>query len=472
MNDLFPIFMKLASEPVLVVGGGSVAEVKIHGLLDANAAITVIAPEVSPVIERLSAEEKLKVLKHPYATGDVAGFSLVIGATDDPVVQWKIHEDAKTNGIPVNIVDVPDLCTFYCSSVFRKGDLKIAVSTNGKSPTLGKVIRDRIQGEFSEGYPDLLEALGTVRPDVQSSFPDYESRKRYYAHVVKSELERLHQQREMEQGSAQTLRSGRGKVYLVGAGPGDADLITLRGLRALQTAEVVLYDALLDEKLLEHSPGSCEKIYVGKRADAHCASQDEINHLMVRKAKEGKNVVRLKGGDPFIFGRGGEELEALRREGIDVEVVPGITAGTGVPSALGIPLTHRDYASSVAFVTGHSQTSGSKVGVDWSAVARMDTIVVYMGTKNAEGIVNNLLHNGLDPEKPIAVVLDGVSPRMQIIRGTMKTILDKIRNVPLNAPGLIIVGDVAGNPVTMANSMEIAVENTWEKETGEEIGNL
>ncbi|HUI30525.1 MAG TPA: siroheme synthase CysG [Candidatus Acidoferrales bacterium] len=455
MNRLYPIFLKVERRPVVVIGGGKVAEQKIKGILEARADITVIAPEVSSWIEELSEDKKIVLHRREYEDGDLEGYSLVIGATDDREVQDRIFNEAQARGIPANIVDVPELCTFYLSSVFQRGDLKIAVSTNGKSPTLGKIIRDKIEGKFSSGYPDLLERLGELRPEVQNAFSDFESRKKVREQIVRSELDRMEHEKGIkkdETGEVTRNLKDPGKVYLVGAGPGDPELITVKGLRVLQQADVVLYDALINADLLAEVPESAEKIFVGKRAGEHCMKQEKINELLICKALAGRRVVRLKGGDPFIFGRGGEELEHLRDAGIEVEIVPGITSGIGIPTSLGIPLTHRKEASSVVFVTGHSAGAGSassredpgtdQKDIDWKNLMHADTIVVYMGVKKLGLIVDQLIRNGLPSSRPIAVVFGGTTTGEKVIVGRLKNIEEKIEDMQESLPGLIVVGDV------------------------------
>ncbi len=440
--------MKIEHRPILVVGGGKVAEQKTNGLLEVRADITVIAREVSPAIEKLAGEGRIHLRRREFRDGDADGFYLVIGATDDRIAQEKIFSEAQSKEIPVNIVDVPELCTFYLSSVFQQGDLKIAISTNGKSPTLGKIIRDKIRDEFSEGFPELLEKLGDLRPDVQKTFPDFESRKKLHEKIVKSELDRLESGRRSRRQEARRKEgefSGTGKVYLVGAGPGDSELITVKGLKILREAEVVLYDTLISGELLDEAPEHAEKIFVGKRAGEHCMKQEEINNILIRKARGGKSVVRLKGGDPFIFGRGGEEVEALREAGIDVEIVPGVTAGIGVPTFSGIPLTHREKSSSVVFVTGHVDPVKNDKGVDWKNLSHADTIVIYMGTRKLNAIVEELIRYGPPPSKPVAVVFGGTLPEEKVIVGTLNNIGDAARNISHNLPGLIIVGEVVSS---------------------------
>jgi uroporphyrin-III C-methyltransferase/precorrin-2 dehydrogenase/sirohydrochlorin ferrochelatase len=440
MNILLPIFLKLDNRPVLVIGGGAVAEQKIAQLLEANAAVNVIAPQVSPKIEHLEQQSRLNVKRHCYRPGEMAGFFLVFGATDDPAAQRQIYEEATSGNIPVNIVDVPELCTFYLSSVFQNGDLKVAVSTNGKSPALGKIIRDRIGAEFSNGYAALLHKLGEMRPRVMASLPDYESRKQFFENMIQAQLHG-HSSNGIALNGAPDSPS-KGKVYLVGAGPGDPELISVKGLRQLKSAEVVVYDAHIHPELLDQAPPSSEKIYVGKKAGKPCIAQSDITQLLISKGRAGKKVVRLKGGDPFMFGRGGEELEALRDAGVTVEVIPGITAGVGVPTALGLPLTHRRYSSSVAFVTGHEDPTKTEDGIDWESVAAMDTLVVYMGVRRIAQIAGKLVRYGRSPRLPVAVVFAGTRPEQVVITGTLEDISFKIGHYIGDFPGLIVIGEV------------------------------
>jgi uroporphyrin-III C-methyltransferase / precorrin-2 dehydrogenase / sirohydrochlorin ferrochelatase len=442
MNTLYPLFMNIEHRPVLVVGGGAVAEQKLKGLLEANADITVLAPQATETIEGFARNNKIRLLRRKYIRDDVKGFFIVVGATSSRSVQEQIFNDSQDHAIPVNIVDVPDLCTFYLSSVFQKGNLKIAVSTNGKSPTLGKIIRDKIKTEFSEGYPELLETIGDMRPEVRNSLLDYECRKKFYEHVVRSELQRLSHSigTRTVQKTVDSLRCG--KVYLIGAGPGDPELMTVKGMKILTKADVILYDALVNENLLSFAPDSSEKIFVGKRAGMRCRRQEEINELLILKAGEGKCVVRLKGGDPLIFGRGGEELEALHIMGIEVEVVPGITAGIGVPTSLGVPLTHRRDSSSIVFLTGHEDPAKTEARIDWQSVSHVDTIVIYMGVKSLHSIIESMVQNGVSPSKPIAIIFAGTLPEETVIVGTLLDIEEQCRDIFALSPGLIIIGSV------------------------------
>jgi uroporphyrin-III C-methyltransferase / precorrin-2 dehydrogenase / sirohydrochlorin ferrochelatase len=450
MNSLYPVFMKLEHKPVLVVGGGRIAEQKVLGLLDANARVTVIAPEVTAKLGALAANGTIQLERRVYAKDDVRGYLLVFGATNHPDVHAEIVADADRHSILTNIVDVPELCGFYLASLFTHGDLKIAVSTNGKSPTLGKLIRDKIASEFSEGYPQLLERLSDLRPVVHSSIVDPDQRKTIFENIVEREAAGyLGEKREESSTPNRGGREpgieksgvGKGVVSLVGAGPGDAGLITVKGRACLEQAEVIVYDALINRELLAYAPVNCEIIYAGKRSGCASMSQEEINQLLVEKAKAGKKVVRLKGGDPFVFGRGGEELKALRQEGIEAIAIPGITAGIGAATAAGIPLTHRSMASNVCFVSG-AEASASGRPVNWNAVAGMDTIVVYMGIKTIRTVAARLCEAGLDPETRAVVVFGGTTDDEVLAEGSVATIADEVEGVHTTAPGILIIGEV------------------------------
>lgn len=446
MNTLYPIFLKLRGKPVLVVGGGHVAGQKIRGLLASEASVTVVAPDVSDPISDLAGAGRITLHRRSFEEGDVNGFFLVIGATDDPSLQDRILRDAQRHNAPVNIVDMPDRCTFYLASVFEKGDLKIAVSTNGKSPTLGKIIRDEIGQIFGDGYPELLDFLGGIRNEILTRHADYNERKRNFECIVRNRLKHLKKGRALSglgpiSSPASLEREKSGKVYLVGAGPGDPELITVKGLHCLQTADVVVYDALVSRELLHHVPPAAECVFAGKREGNHSRKQEEINRLLINRAQEGNVVVRLKGGDPFVFGRGGEEFDALRQAGIDVEVVPGITAGTGVPASIGIPLTLRHVSSSVVFVTGH-ECIGKGTTVDWESVAAIDTIVIYMGIQHLADIALRLQQAGRRSDTPVAVIFAGTWPEELVLDGTLGTIREHVAPYSSDAPGLILVGEV------------------------------
>ncbi len=454
MNNLLPIFINLNSTQCLVVGGGAVAEQKIKQLQSAQAHITVISPEVTKTIRDLQTDKAITLHKRMYLTGDCSGYTIVFGTTDNPAVNEAVFRDAQENNIPVNIADVPELCSFYLGSVYREGDLCVAVSTNGKSPTLGKIIRDRVKNQFGSDYSDLLNRLGDIRPAVFSSTEDYDKRKAMFEEIVSKELQCLEaaeKNSELEQDSkfgTQVSRkpkshAGTGRVLLVGAGPGDPDLITVKGLKALHEADVILYDYLVDGHLLAKARDDAERIFVGKKYGKYRRDQDNINALLITKAQEGNTVVRLKGGDPFVFGRGGEEAEALFEAGIEFEIVPGITAAVAVSAYAGIPLTDRRYSSSFALIAGHQSTAGDRRAVNWKALAiGIDTVAVYMALSNLEEIIYLFINNGRPPETPVAIIQNGTLPNQKTVIGTLETIADILKSEPMESPALLIVGEV------------------------------
>ena len=454
MNNLLPIFINLNNAQCLVVGGGAVAEQKIKQLQSAQAHITVISPEVTNTIRDLQTDKALTLHKRKYLTGDCSGYTIVFGTTDNPTVNEVVFRDAQENNIPVNIADVPELCSFYLGSVYREGDLCVAVSTNGKSPTLGKIIRDRVKKQFGSDYSDLLNRLGDIRPVVFSSTEDYEKRKAMFEEIVAKELQCLEaaeKNSELEQDSISSARVSRkpeshaetGRVLLVGAGPGDPDLITVKGLKALHEADVILYDYLVDGRLLAKARDAAERIFVGKKYGKYRRNQDDINALLITRAQEGNTVVRLKGGDPFVFGRGGEEAEALFEAGIEFEIIPGITAAVAATAYAGIPLTDRRYSSSFAFIAGHQSTSGERRAVNWKALAiGIDTVAVYMALSNLEEIIYSFINNGCPPETPVAIIQNGTLPNQKTVTGTLETIADILKSEPMESPALLIVGEV------------------------------
>lgn len=462
MNTLYPIFLKVEHTPVLVVGGGKISEQKVRGMLEVNAHVTVISPLLTEYLHSLSVDGRIIVHRREYQKGDVEGFVLIFAATNNSDVHREIFHDAASRNIPVNVVDVPALCNFYLASTFQNGDLKVAVSTNGKSPTLGKIIRDRIAAEFGKGYPELLDTIGEIRPYVHSAFSEPEKRKEVLEKIVDDELKKhsvenvvLNGGKNPDQEKIEFHSQRNGKVILVGAGPGDPGLISVKGLRAIQSADVLVYDALICPELLFSAKQNCEKIFVGKRSNNHFVLQEQINVILIAKAKEGKVVVRLKGGDPFVFGRGGEELLALREEGIPTEIIPGITSGIGIPSSLGIPLTHRGTASSVVFVTG-SEISDKGNAVDWQNISAIDTIVVYMGIKKLPEIITKLSDSGRNIETPVAVIFGGTTKEQIVVKGTLSTIVENVCGVSTDAPGIIIIGDVVDVPNRVRNLAKVS----------------
>jgi uroporphyrin-III C-methyltransferase/precorrin-2 dehydrogenase/sirohydrochlorin ferrochelatase len=375
---------------------------------------------------------------------------LVFAATDDAKINQQISELARARNIPVNVVDRPGLCTFIMPSVVDRDPIQVAVSTGGASPVLARLLRARLETLIPASYGRLAELMGKFRTRVQEHFPERHTRRRFWEDVLqgpiaemlitgqdKAALEALEQQ--LEEG-IQPI-SNTGEVYLVGGGPGDPDLLTFRALRLMQQADVVLYDRLVAPELVDLVRKDAERIYVGKQRDQHALPQGEINQLLVKLAKEGKRVLRLKGGDPFIFGRGGEEIDTLSEEGIPFQVVPGITAAGGCASYAGIPLTHRDYAQSCIFVTGHLK-DGS-MNINWEALVQpRQTIAVYMGIKGLDILSNKLIQYGMPETTPAALVQQGTTQRQRVFTGILKTLPDIPKTNDIKPPTMIIIGDV------------------------------
>jgi uroporphyrin-III C-methyltransferase/precorrin-2 dehydrogenase/sirohydrochlorin ferrochelatase len=365
-------------------------------------------------------------------------------------VNESVSELAQQLRLPVNVVDNPDLCSFIMPSIIDRSPVVIAVSTGGSSPVLARLIRTKLEGSIPAAYGRLAALVEGFRGKVKTAFPNVESRRGFWEAILEgtvAELVFTGHEDEAKQVLDKAIDEQSekpempGEVFLVGAGPGDPDLLTFRALRLMQQADVVVYDRLVSPSIMEMVRRDAEIVYVGKERDKHTMQQENINQLLVRLAKEGKRVLRLKGGDPFIFGRGGEEIELLAQEGIAFQVVPGITAANGCSSYAGIPLTHRDYAQSCVFVTGHLK-DGS-VDLNWKALAQPhQTVVFYMGLHGAPTLCKEMVAHGLPGDTPVALVEQGTTPQQRVLIATLDTLLDVIKNEDIRPPTLIIVGEV------------------------------
>jgi uroporphyrin-III C-methyltransferase/precorrin-2 dehydrogenase/sirohydrochlorin ferrochelatase len=373
---------------------------------------------------------------------------VVIAATDDDAVNRAVAAAARARRIPVNVVDQPALCSFILPSIIERAPLIVAVSSGGASPVLARLLRARLESLIPAGYGRLAALAGAFRDRVKARFKPPE-RRRFWERVLQGPIAELvlsgrdgEARKALEEALDDTrLAFGSGEVALVGAGPGDPDLLTFRALRLMQQADVVVYDRLVSQPILDLVRLEAERIYAGKERAKHALPQDDINHLLVRLAREGKRVVRLKGGDPFIFGRGGEEIDTLAAEGIPFQVVPGITAAAGCASYAGIPLTHRDYSQSVVFVTGHLQ-DGS-VNLNWPALAQpRQTIVFYMGLLGVDVLCRELAAHGLPAATPAALIQQGTTPQQRVLTGNLDTLPDIVHRSDVKAPTLIIIGEV------------------------------
>ncbi|WP_028632350.1 siroheme synthase CysG [Pseudomonas parafulva] len=446
--DYLPLFHKLQGALVLVVGGGEIALRKARLLADAGAALRVVAPEVDGQLAAMAREGGGEVRVRGYQAADLAECRLVIAATDDPGLNAQVSADAQALSLPVNVVDAPALCTVIFPAIVDRSPLVIAVSSGGDAPVLARLIRAKLEAWIPAAYGELAGLAARFRHRVKSLYPDVNQRRGFWETVFQgpiaerqlagqgAEAERLLQA--MVDGAP--VQQG-GEVYLVGAGPGDPDLLTFRALRLMQQADVVLYDRLVAPAIIDMCRRDAERIYVGKRRADHAVPQDQINRLLVDLAQQGKRVLRLKGGDPFIFGRGGEEIEELAEHGIPFQVVPGITAASGCSAYGGIPLTHRDYAQSVRFVTGHLKDGTSNL--PWTdLVAPGQTLVFYMGLVGLPTICAELIRHGRAASTPAALVQQGTTRNQRVFTGTLADLPDLVARHEVHAPTLVIVGEV------------------------------
>lgn len=447
--DFLPIFLNIRDRSCVVVGGGEVAARKADLLLRAGGRVTVVAPELGASLKQWVAEGKLKHRAERFSPECLDAAVAVIAATDDKGVNEAVAASATAQRIPVNVVDTPALCTFVMPSIIDRSPLVVAVSSGGASPVLARLLRARLETLIPAAYGRLAALVGSFRDKVKRHFKRPADRRVFWERVLQGQVAELvytgreTQAREALEKAIASQAEGiaRGEVYLVGGGPGDPDLLTFRALRLMQQADVVVYDRLVSPAVLDLVRRDAERIYAGKERDNHAIPQEDINHLLVRLAKEGKRVVRLKGGDPFIFGRGGEEIATLAAEGIPFQVVPGITAAAGCASYAGIPLTHRDYSQSVVFATGHRQ-DGS-VDLNWKALAQpQQTVVFYMGLHGVPDICRELQAHGMPSSTPVALVQQGTTPQQRVLISDLRNLPDVVAREHVRAPTLIIVGDV------------------------------
>ncbi|MGD8416564.1 MAG: siroheme synthase CysG [Pseudomonadales bacterium] len=444
--DYLPLFVRLAGEPVLVVGGGEVAARKIALLVRAGATVRIVAPALSPETEALARAHGIRVAHRPYETADLDAVRLVVSATGDESVNARVYEDCLAAEKLVNSVDQPALSTAIFPSIVDRSPVLVAVSTGGASPTLARVVRGWLEARLPARLGALAEFVRDRRDRVKARFGTVAERQQIWERVVGGTVAEHVYRGDLAAADAAfedlAGQPGRGGwVALVGAGPGDPELLTLKALRLLQSADVILYDNLVNRQILDYARRDAELTYVGKKWRAPSTRQESIHELMVEHASAGRLVVRLKGGDPFIFGRGGEEVEALVRAGIDVIAVPGITAATGSASYAGIPLTYREVSQSVRFVTGHR--AENRINLDWPELARPgQTVVLYMGLPGLEEILAALVAHGRAPGTPAALVEKATLPEQRVVVGTLADLAGKVRAAGVKGPTMIIVGEV------------------------------
>lgn len=444
--DFLPLFHKLQGRVVLVVGGGEVALRKARLLSDAGGQLRVVAPVVRDELTALAGGGRVHL--RGYDSADLQGVALVIAATDDEPLNARISAEAQALGIPVNVVDAPALCSVIFPAIVDRSPLIVAVTSGGDAPVLARLIRAKIETWIPSTYGQLASLAKKFRERVKQLFPDVQQRRVFWEDVFQGQIAESvfagklgEGERLLEAKIAGAAPRALGEVYLVGAGPGDPDLLTFRALRLMQQADVVLYDRLVAPAIIELCRRDAERIYVGKRRAEHAVPQEEINKLLVDLAKQGKRVLRLKGGDPFIFGRGGEEIEQLAAEGIPFQVVPGITAASGCAAYAGIPLTHRDHAQSVRFVTGHLKDGSTDL--PWTdLVAPGQTLVFYMGLVGLPQICQALIDHGRAADTPAALVQQGTTQNQRVFTGTLANLPQLVAEHEVHAPTLVIVGEV------------------------------
>ena len=443
----YPIFINIKDKPCLVVGGGEVAARKIRLQLLAGAKITVIAPQLGPTVTN-EMQDQIQYIQREFIETDIQGFRLITAATDDAKVNRRVSELAQAINVPVNIVDQPELCSFITPSIIDRDPVTIAISTGGGAPVLARMLRSKLEAFIPATYGNLATSMQSMRDKVKQRFVEENERRVFWESIVQGPIAELffsgkvkQAQKAIEVEIDQYNPSTIGDVSLIGAGPGDPDLLTFRALRLMQQCDVVLYDRLVSDDILNLCRRDADRIYVGKRRANHAVPQEGINQLLIDLALQGKRVVRLKGGDPFIFGRGGEEIEELSDAKIPFQIVPGITSASGCATYAGIPLTHRDYAQSVTFVAGHLKDGYADL--NWHHLATpQQTLVIYMGLIGLPVICERLIAEGVSPKMPIALVEKGTLPDQRVFVSTLQDMPDLVDSNEISAPTLIIIGEV------------------------------
>ncbi len=450
--DHLPIFLNVKDARALVVGSGTIAARKADLLLRAGCQLTVLAPQLGEELARLADTYSFVHKTTEVSADDVAGCVVVFGCSQQDAVNQKLYDLATAAGILVNVSDKTEHCSFIMPAVVDRSPLLIAISSGGTSPLLTRMLKARFETTIPAAYGRLAEFAGSYRNKIKALIPNLTRRRRFWEtmisgpvaeHLFSSQVEQAETLMDslLEEAAEAGDQPPGGEVYLVGTGPGDPDLLTFRALRLMQQADVVLYDRLIGDGILNLVRRDAERIYVGKLPSNHAVAQEEIGNMLIRLAQAGKRVLRLKGGDPFIFGRGGEEIEALSENGIAFQVIPGVTAANGCASYAGIPLTHRDHAQSCVFVTGHEKDG--ELNLNWqSLIQPRQTVVLYMGLSSLGAITSGFISHGADPATPAAIIENGTRAGQRVITGTLQSLTDKTAQAGIKSPALIIIGSV------------------------------
>lgn len=452
-----PLFTEIRGKQVLIVGGGAIALRKARLLIDAGADLTLVSPTFERDLLALAAQSKAKLVTGYFSPGLLEHKLLVIAATDDADVNQAVADAANAKNILVNAVDAPAISSFIFPSIIDRSPIVVAISSGGAAPVLVRRLREKLETLLPQHLGPLASVMGKFRSKVKETLGSLNQRRQFWEQALSSNVVSLFSQNKPQQAeieldqqltsfgeketTAQQNKATRGEVYIVGGGPGDPDLLTIKALQLMQQADVVVYDGLISDEVLNLVRRDADRISVAKAAGNHSVPQDQINQMLIDLANKGHKVCRLKGGDPFIFGRGGEEAEELVEAGIPFQIVPGITAAAGCSSYAGIPLTHRDHAQAVQFVTGHTKKDGK--GPDWRSLSKPNqTLVVYMGLINSADIVSKLMANGRAGSTPVALVERGTSVKQRVVTGQLDKLVDLIKENDVISPSLIIIGEV------------------------------
>lgn len=450
--DYLPIFLDIRNRRVIVDGGETVAARRVERALLAGAKVEVFSDALSDEFRDLITHENLTHHTRPLEAADFPGVSVAYGASDDPARDAILHKAAKAHCVLANVADVSEYCDFITPSVVDRSPLVVAISSGGTAPVIARILRARIESLLPPAYGRLAEFVGNFRDQVSEKLKKTLDRRRFWESTLEGPVGDLflagaagsaekHLLAELDAASSDNPGKKIGEVYLVGAGPGDPDLLTFRALRLMQRADVVVYDRLVGDDILTLMRRDAQRIYVGKLPKQHTMQQEDISQLLVNLALEGKRVLRLKGGDPFIFGRGGEEIEKLAENDIPFQVVPGVTAAAGCAAYAGIPLTHRDHAQSCMFVTAHGRDG--VLGLDWETLIRpRQTVAVYMGLTSLQYLVDGIVARGINPETPAAIIDNGTRENQRVVIGTVTNLEARAKAENLKGPAIIVIGSV------------------------------
>jgi uroporphyrin-III C-methyltransferase/precorrin-2 dehydrogenase/sirohydrochlorin ferrochelatase len=455
-----PIVLSVEAKAALVVGGQDRAVPKVRRLLAAGADVRVIARAADNCILRLAEQDEIVWEQRDFAPRDVEGAAVVFAATGIVEVDGAVASAARTAGTLVNVVDGPEFCDFSMPAIVDRDPVMVAISTDGAAPLLARKLRARIEAMLPENTGGLARFAAGFRSAVAATFPDARTRRRVWETVFEGKIADIALSGDLHRARREMLAlinspgaaTDAGHAAIVGAGPGDPDLLTLRASRLLEQADVVIHDRLVGERILGHARRDATLVDAGKAPGHHKMTQDDINQTMIDQVRAGNRVVRLKGGDPFVFGRGGEEVDALRAAGLDAEIVPGITAALGCSAAAGIPLTHRDHAHALTLVTGQGHDGAPDM--DWASVAQTNhTIAVYMGVANAGEIAARLIGHGRAAATPVAVIENGTLPEQRILASRLDDLGDLMTRDSVSSPALVVIGEVTAY-ANIANQTE------------------